>query len=335
MAVLDRLDYITIGLPNEEAYAIWKGVVGALFEPRPLHPTQRLPTGSASGAVLDTIIIARVVFGAQSFRRDKDLVAKTPDHFLFHLYNVGGLNGLISGHQATIWPSQVAVIDLGYEVDTLAASSDTISLVVPRALLPGIAGTHLPPKLEPERNRLLAAHLIGMRERSTTLTEAEIPDVVERTVEFLTVLFGSSRAANLIDAPLLDTSYVALAEQAIRNNLASPNLSPETIANEIGVSRATLYRIFAPYGGIMRSVQERRLLAIRAALSDPLETRRLTKLAADFGFSGKVHFSRSFRARFGITASEFRAEQVAIAEKASQTGLDVLDWWWKRLGTDR
>ncbi|GLS43626.1 helix-turn-helix domain-containing protein [Methylobacterium brachythecii] len=335
MAALNRLDYITTGLPNEEAFEMWKGVVGALFQPRAFHPTQRYPTGSASGVVLGDIIVARVVFGAQSFRRDKELVAQTPDHFLFHLYNVGGFNGLITGHHATIWSAQVAIIDLGYEVDTLAASSDTISLIVPRTLLPGIAGTHLPPRLEPERNRLLAAHLMSLRERSTTLEEPEVADVVERTVEFLRTLFSSSRAASLLDAPSLDTSYIALAEQAIRNNLASPDLTPEMIANEIGVSRATLYRMFAPYGGIMRSVQERRLLAIRAALSDPLETRRLSRLAADHGFSGNVHFSRSFRAQFGITASEFRAEQVAIAEKAGQTGLDVLDWWWKRLGTDR
>lgn len=333
MSVLQRLDYLTTGLPNEFAFEVWKGIVGALFEPRAFHPSQRLPTGSASGAVIGDIIVARVVFGAQSFRRDRDQIARTPDHILFHLYNVGGFNGLISGHQTTIWSSQVAIIDLAQEVDTLAASSDTISLIVPRALLPGIVEAPLPPRLDPVRNRLLAAHLIALRERSALIEEPDVDEVVTRTLDFLKALLDPVRGREIVDTPSLANDPLSLAEQVIRNHLTSPDLSPEMIANEIGVSRATLYRMFAPYGGIMRSVQERRLLAIRAALSDPLETRRLSRLAADFGFNGKVHFSRSFRAQFGVTASEFRAQQVALAQKEQRTDLDILRDWWPRLGT--
>ncbi len=327
-----RLDFLTTGLPHEFAADIWRSVISPLFEPRAFHPDQRRPTGSASGAVMGDIMVARVVFGAQSYRRDRDLIARTPDHILFHLYNVGGFNGRISGQQTTIWSSQVAIIDLAQEIDTLAASSDTVALIVPRDLLQGLVDQPLPPRLDPARNRLLAAHLIALRERSTLLEEPDVAEVVTQTLDFLRVLLDPSRAEEITDMPTLATSHLALAEQAIRTHLASPDLSPEMIANEIGVSRATLYRMFAPYGGIMRSVQERRLLAVRAALSDPLETRRLSRLAADFGFRGKVHFSRSFRAQFGITASEFRAEQVALAQKDARIDLDLLRTWWPRLG---
>ncbi|MGN7126521.1 helix-turn-helix domain-containing protein [Methylorubrum thiocyanatum] len=333
MSSLLRLDYLTTGLPHAAAAEIWKGVVGPLFEPRAFHPGQQSPTGSASGAVIGDIMVARVVFGAQSYRRDRDLIARTPDHILFHLYNVGGFNGLISGHQTTIWSAQVAIIDLAQEVDTLAASSDTVALIVPRTLLPEVTDAPLPPRLDPVRNRLLAAHLTALRERSTLLEVADVEEVVTQTLDFLRALLDASRAEAIVETPVLATSHLALAEQTIRTHLASPDLSPEMIANEIGVSRATLYRMFAPYGGIMRSVQERRLLAVRAALSDPLETRRLSRLAADFGFRGKVHFSRSFRAQFGITASEFRAEQVALAQKEQRSDLDLLRDWWPRLGT--
>ncbi|MDR7039916.1 AraC-like DNA-binding protein [Methylobacterium sp. BE186] len=333
MSTLPRLDYLTTGLPNAEAYEVWKGVVGALFEPHPFHPTQRLPTGSASGVVVGDMIVARVVFTAQCFRRDRALIERTPDHFLFHLYNVGGFNGRISGHETTIWSAQVALIDLRLEVNTHAASSDTISLIVPRSLLPGIGEAGLPPRLEPARNRLLAAHLAALRERSAHLEEADVPEVVARTQEVLTTLLDPSRPIDRLETPALDRSLLALAEQAIRANLASPDLSPEWLATELGISRASLYRLFAPYGGIMRSVQERRLLAVRAALSDPLETRLLSRLAADFGFQSEAHFSRSFRAQFGSTASEFRAGQVKSARESEPTSLDVLNWWWERLGS--
>lgn len=332
MSTLPRLDYLTTGLPNAQAYEIWKGVVGALFEPRAFHPSQHHPTGSASGVVMGNMIVARVVFTAQSFHRDRALIERTPDHFLFHLYNVGGFNGTITRHQTTIWSAQVAVIDLRHEVSTHAASSDTISLIVPRNLLPGVADLALPPRLEPARNRLLAAHLTALRERSAHLDEADVPGVAERTLEVLSTLLDSSRALDHLDTPALDTSHLALAEQAIRENLALPDLGPDWLATRLGISRASLYRLFAPYGGIMRCVQERRLLAVRAALSDPLETRLLSRLAAEHGFQSEAHFSRSFRAQFGTTASEFRAEQLKVARETARTSLDVFNWWWEHLG---
>ncbi|WP_194075204.1 helix-turn-helix domain-containing protein [Methylobacterium durans] len=332
MSTLPRLDYLTTGLPNAQAYEIWKGVVGALFEPRAFHPSHQYPTGSASGVVVGDMIVARVTFTAQSFRRDRALIERTPDHFLFHLYNVGGFNGSITGHETTIWSSQVAIIDLRHEVSTLAASSDTISLIVPRSLLPGLDGGPLPPRLDPARNRLFAAHLTALRERSAQLDEAEAGGVAEHTLGVISTLLEPTSATDHLETPALEASHLALAEQAIRANLASPDLSPEWLANRLGISRAGLYRLFAPYGGIMRSVQERRLLAVRAALSDPLETRLLSRLAAEFGFQSEAHFSRSFRAQFGMTASEFRAEQVKAARESERTSLDVFNWWWEHLG---
>lgn len=333
MSILPRLEYLTSGLPNAQAYEIWKGVLGALFEPRAFHPSQRYPTGSASGVVVGDMIVARVTFTAQSYRRDRTLIERTPDHFLFHLYNVGGFNGSITGHKTAIWSGHVAIIDLRHEVDTLAASSDTISLIVPRSLLPGLTDAALPPRLDPARNRLLAAHLADLRERSRQLDEAEVSTVTERTQEVISTLLDPTSATDHLEAPALDSSHLSLAEWAIHANLASPDLSPEWLANRLGISRASLYRLFAPYGGIMRSVQERRLLAVRAALTDPLETRLLSRLASDFGFQSEAHFSRSFRAEFGMTASEFRAGQLKAAHESERTSLDILNWWWERLGS--
>lgn len=78
----------------------------------------------------------------------------------------------------------------------------------------------------------------------------------------------------------------------------------------------------------MRQVQERRLLAVQAALSDPLETRRLSRLASDLGFNSKAHFSRSFRARFGITASTYRKLQLDASASIRLTSPEVVQQWW-------
>jgi AraC-like DNA-binding protein len=119
-----------------------------------------------------------------------------------------------------------------------------------------------------------------------------------------------------------------LAQAAIRDNLAIGKLSPDFLAEKLGISRATLYRVFAPHGGIMRYVQERRLIAVRAALSDPLEMRKLSRIAADLGFNSEAHFSRAFRQRFGMTATEYRQVQIEAATQTQLTSPEVVNRWW-------
>ena len=170
--------------------------------------------------------------------------------------------------------------------------------------------TTLKPRLDPFRNDLLAAHMRSLLERSAQLTEADIASTVAGTVDVLKRLLAPATDDSPAPQRGTDETILTFTEAMIRDNLALPELSPDWLADRLQVSRASLYRLFADRGGIMRYVQERRLLAVRAALSDPVETRRLSRLAADLGFKSEAHFSRSFRTRFGVTASAHRKAQL-------------------------
>jgi AraC-like DNA-binding protein len=328
MSSLPRLYYVTSGLDEATAFATWSAVLAPLFEPRAAGPGKKTPTGSASGVIIGSIVIAKVAFTTQNFVRDAGRIAATPDHLLLHLYLTGGFNGEITGQQTNIGPGKVAMIDLAQAVNTRAFASNTISLIVPRALL-GDAPLHkMKPKLDPFRNDLLAAHIRSLQERSAQLTEANVEATVADTVGFLKRLLTTAPTDKLEQRKKADDTILALTEAAIRDNLASPDLSPEWLAQKLDISRATLYRVLADRGGIMKHVQERRLLAVQAALSDPLETRRLSKLAADLGFSSEAHFSRSFRARFGTTASAYRKIQREASSSVQLTSPEVVQHWW-------
>lgn len=328
MSPLPRLYYVTSGLDEATAFATWSAVLAPLFEPRAAGPGKKTPTGSASGVIIGSIIIAKVAFTAQDFVRDAGRMAVTPDHLLLHLYMTGGFNGEITGQQTTIGPGKVAMIDLAHPVNTRAFASSTISLIVPRMLLDGVPLNGLKPKLDTFRNDLLAAHIRGLQERSAQLTEEDVDATVADTVIFLKRLLTAAPDDKLEQQKQADETILALTEAAIRDNLASPDLSPEWLAQKLDISRATLYRVLADHGGIMKHVQERRLLAVQAALSDPLETRRLSKLAADLGFSSEAHFSRSFRARFGVTASAYRKSQREASSTVQLTSPEVVQHWW-------
>jgi AraC-like DNA-binding protein len=328
MSNLHRLYYVTTGLDTPNAFETWSAVISPLFEPRPCGPTRKTPTGSASGVIIGDIIIAKVTFNAQDFVRDAQRIQHTPDHLLLHLYVSGGFNGLITGHKTTIGPGKVALIDLAYAVETRAFASSTVSLIVPRKLLADVPLDGLKPRLDPFRNDLLAAHIQSLLERSAQLTTDDIEATVANTVDFLKRLLAPTPDDSLIEQRHTDENVLALTEAAIRDNLALPELSPDWLAEKLDVSRASLYRFFADRGGIMRYVQERRLLAVQAALSDPLETRRLSRLSADFGFKSEAHFSRSFRSRFGVTASLYRKMQRDASSTTQLTSPEVVQQWW-------
>ncbi len=327
MPLLQRLYYVTTGLDEDRASATWSAVLAPLFEPRAWDRSTKQPVGSASGVIIGDMIIAKVAFAAQEFVRDAGRIAVTPDHILLHLYLSGGFNGTITGQQTTIGPGKVAVIDLAREVRTQAFASSTISFIVPRKLLANAPLNSLTPRLDQRRNDLLAAHIRSLQERSTQLTEADVEATVSASATFLTRLLseGSSVRPREEEA---DDDLSALAEAAIRDNLALAELSPDWLAQKLGISRASLYRIFANDGGIMQYVQERRLLAVQAALSDPLETRRLSRIAADLGFNSTAHFSRAFRARFGVTASDYRKSQMETSAATQLTSPEVVQQWW-------
>lgn len=325
---LPRLYYVTSGLDESTAFATWSSVCAPLFEPRPGGPRAKTPTGSAYGIIIGDLIIARVAFTAQNFVRDTARIAATPDHLLLHLYVSGGFNGLVTRQQTAIGPGKVALIDLACPLETRAFASNTVCLIVPRKLIADVPLHELRPRLDPFRNDLLAAHMRSLQERSAQLTPADVATTVADTANFLKRLLTLGPDDALAPQRGSDETVVALAEALIRDNLALPELAPDWLADRLEVSRASLYRLFDAHGGIMRYVQERRLLAIQAALSDPLETRRLTRLATDMGFKSEAHFSRSFRARFGVTASAYRKAQLDASAAIQLTSPAVVQQWW-------
>ncbi len=101
------------------------------------------------------------------------------------------------------------------------------------------------------------------------------------------------------------------AESAILKDLSNPDLSPEAIAEAVGISKRYLHELFAEVNcTVSQFVREQRLRAARDLLMMPNPV-QMSDIAYRFGFSDQAQFSRLFKAMFGQTPSSFRAEMVA------------------------
>ncbi len=95
----------------------------------------------------------------------------------------------------------------------------------------------------------------------------------------------------------------------IDERLASPELSPGTIAAAHYISTRQLHALFHEAGTTVSTrIRERRLERCRADLLDPsLSGRPVSAVAARWGFPDAAHFSRAFKASYGVSPSSLRA----------------------------
>ena len=118
---------------------------------------------------------------------------------------------------------------------------------------------------------------------------------------------------------LLDSLLVQM-RRHIAQRLREGELDVDTLCRVFGISRATLYRLFEPFGGVATYIHNQRLSHVFTALMNPLQNHcRISEIAHDWGFSSESHFSRSFRKAFGMSPSEARA--VLKQDEPAQAGL--------------
>ncbi len=187
------------------------------------------------------------------------------------------------------------------------ALADLLSIVIPASLL-----THRIPSADalctcPLSVRDGAAALLrdfmlsSWRERAwfAQASSTVVPGIV---IDLLQASFGRLRAASpraAIRASEHWQSLCALVEREVRN----PDLTPDFIARELGLSRSRLFALTRQFGtSVRRLIIDTRLDACRAALDDAAWAHStITDLAIAFGFQDLAHFSRRFTARFGMS----------------------------------
>lgn len=105
-----------------------------------------------------------------------------------------------------------------------------------------------------------------------------------------------------------DERRLVEARRYILTCVDDPALTPERLAKAMNMSRRALYALFkrigATPGGL---ILQTRLDRCRDALANPaLRHRTVTEIALDNGFGDSAHFSRLFKARFGLPPRQWR-----------------------------
>ncbi len=153
---------------------------------------------------------------------------------------------------------------------------------------------------------LSPSFLAGDLRHSEALTEAVLGILVN--------VLGIDRE----DGPTtLRETRLATVKDHIHANLGNPDLSPVLIAQAKRVSLRYLHALFEGEGTtVQQYIIRQRLIRCRRELENPkMAGRTITDIAYGWGFQNSPHFSRRFKAEFGVSPQAFRADLIAGADR--------------------
>jgi AraC-like DNA-binding protein len=179
---------------------------------------------------------------------------------------------------------------------------------------------------------LLSDYLISLRKNLPNLSHDGFAQASHATKNVLPACLAPTQERFRQAETELNAVLVVRIKRYIDKNLLSPDLGPNTICREMAISRAKLYRLFEPSGGVAREIQRKRLLRARMRLLDPAAPRmRISEIAWEHGFVSESHFSRVFNKTFGCSPREMESLKegrhiTRASEDANTRPANLAEW---------
>jgi len=256
---------------------------------------------------LDGLVVCDTATGAHTIDRGRrHLRSGDTDHVTLRVYTRGRMVMDIGKMPVVLAPGAVSLFDRRYPMRGHATEHRALSCMIPRERLDTRRFDRAPALMwscnAPE-GRLLGSAL-------QTLW-AELPRARAEDAKGL-----AAGVAGLINGLLsarpdeearrsVNQATLAAIQGFIERHLDDLDLDAATLCRTFACSRARLYRLFRPFGGVERYLRDQRLerCFLELTRGDPTR-RRIGSVAARWGFEDPSHFHRLFKTRLGIAPSE-------------------------------
>lgn len=310
----------------------WRYMASPFFEVTPADPSRTFEA-HADSQKLGQLILIDVSFSGALYYRDPALFRQYDDnYFLLECYSRGSNRGRIGDIDTWLDTHSLHILDMSRPYRTLTTDAACRSVVIPYEAIGCQSDRNCGyARLETAspRGKILSAALEALFDAN---------DPAERTeADALAEIFTSLVRQLLLNLSEDKTQkstkrgIYLLARRHIDRNLTGDDFELSRLCSEIGISRATLYRMFEADGGIVRYINDRRLDRCMADLRHgPARRGRVREVAERYGFFDSANFNRAFRARFGLAPSDcldrLNARTTNPEAGAGKSPLAIVDW---------
>lgn len=279
--------------------------------------------------------VADMLGTTYTFSRDAPRIARSGlDLILVQRTLEGSDLRTVNGVTMRVEAGDVSIFDLTRPLQTETQHCRNLTLVLPRHLLFGTdvqndALHGLLFKRSTSTARLIGSHLCALFEDLPDITQAEAPTIVTATANLVTNLVAPTIAERQQPGPAVRGAVIMEIRRYIEQHIATADLGPDHLCKMFGLSRASLYRLFEPIGGVTDYIRTRRLRAAFDMLANDRK-RGVGEVAYACGFADISAFSRAFRHQFGMSPSEVRdmgdRGPLSLGPAEKQSATSVHDW---------
>lgn len=249
---------------------------------------------------------------ANLLRTSQTIARSGLDNIGLVIYSEGGSALDIEGRSTEVHVGDVCILDMTRPGALRSPDYKSLSVVLPRTLLePYVAdldslhGQIL--QRSTPLNTMLASHLRALLAEAPALSQQDVHAALRGTAALIAAFAGPSESGQIKIAQAAVANSLQAVRQIIEANIHNPELGPDFIGRRLGMSRAKLYRLFEPIGGVSHYIQQRRMKRAYQHITNPAYAHeRIGEIAARYGFSSVSVFSRAFRQTYGASPSELR-----------------------------
>jgi len=301
----------------------WSEAMSVFFQPGPITDPKLKkkfnPKGTVDGYIdnflFDGFMTIKVGASGQTFVRSKQAIAQDGlDGFLVQCLDDGEIHCEAGSLRSSNVSGGIHIIDMAREGTSYTSRFNSYSILLPRKTMEdmGLDLDKLHLQALPKENpvaHMFNRHVCDMHQKANSMTIAEARSLEVPTAALLKAALSGSADNRLEAAPAIKRGLLHEIRRYIDQNLLDPHLSPDSILQTFGLSRASLYRLAQPLGGIQRFIKTRRLNhAFQQLTGQHLMTISISNLAYDLGFGSEGTFRRAFKEAFGMTPKEARAQ---------------------------
>ena len=324
---------------NAREFDLWRSGISPLYAVDTPHARAR----SSFGAELTSYQFGDVAVGyghssAATFERSAQTIARSGlDSFGLVVYSEGGCALDVEGRAEEVQVGDVCILDMTRASTLRAPDYSSLSIILPRALIepdladPDALHGRILRRSNP-LNTMLVSHLRTLLAEAPALGLAEAGAAARGTAALIAAFAGASSHGRDTVARFATTQSLQVARRIIEENIDNADLGTDFICRRLGVSRAKLYRLFEPIGGISQYIQQRRLRRAYQDITDPRYAQdRVGAIAARYGFSSVSVFSRAFRQTYGVSPSQLRGvlwrNGTANLAHPGDSGFEAMSRW--------
>lgn len=266
-------------------------------------------------------------------------VARGIDHFQLVLYLGGGAEFLASNRIHLQRAGDISLIDMARpsltrEIQAEDGVTRVLSFVLPRPLLAPLlgevdGGTAIRiMQHETPYTAMLRDYMLALRRCAAELTHGQSQSAMQALARLVAGGLGNQLDEEEIAGSPSQENLREQIKVHIEKNLGLPSLGVEYLCREFSLSRAGLYRLFAPQSPVSY-VQQRRLhRAFAMLLSPAFRSWRIIDFALECQFASDATFTRAFGRQFGISpgaARKLSEQKIAGAPPGSGPSLPQPD----------